>query len=140
MRTSIGQPNNSHHGFGEGVSFIDCTVRLDSTLVFSMRMVWLIEGNEGPSAVPTPSAAKTRPPSSDTLTRGPSSMVGVLLPDGREVLEDGADKRSEKGDCERDRGVLVFGWPLEATLRRCCSFFWCWGNNEAGKERPHGLQ
>jgi hypothetical protein len=66
-------------------------------------MVCLIAGNEILSAVPIPSATKSTPPSSDTVTRGPTSRVcvfkGVLRPDGP-VVEDGADKRSEKGDAD----------------------------------------
>jgi hypothetical protein len=60
-----------------------CTVRLDTTSVFSMTMEWLIELKEGLSALPVPSTTKSRPPSSDTVTRGSTSGAGVLRSDGR---------------------------------------------------------
>lgn len=123
---------------------MDCTVRRDITSVFSMSMLWLIEGNEGLSALPVPSTTKSRPPSSDTMTRGFTSRAGVLRPEGRLVfaLAVGADNRSENEDCERgaDRGVLGTDEPLAATFRRCCWELWCWTSNKAGKERPHGTQ
>jgi hypothetical protein len=118
-------------------------VRLDFTSVFSITMVWVIEGNEGLSALPVPSTAKLRPPSSDTVTRGSAlgaGLAGVLRPDDR--LVDRADKRSENGDCERggDREVLGTGEPLAATFRRCSWPLWWWTSSAAGNERPHGSQ
>jgi hypothetical protein len=65
--------------------------------------------NERLSAVPIPSATKSTPLSSDTVTRGPPSEAGVLVLEGREGDEDRADKRSEKGDADfggGERGVL----------------------------------